>query len=404
MASGRPTFCLKRSGAAVLREFVHDRLGAGVLPDDGVVDRLAGGLVPHHRGFALVGDADGGDVVPGQVRLGQGRADHLAGVVPDLGGVVLHPAGLREDLLVLHLAGGDDAAAVVEDDGAGARGALVDGDYVLVHVDVLVCLAWQLNWRLSGAVSDGMTGTMIGTTAGHEAAEAAADERADDRDPGVAPVAGALALDGEQGVRDARAEVTGGVDGVAGGATEGDTDADNQQGHGQRAEAGRRPAEGQDDEDQHEGADDLGDQVPPVGADRRAGGEDGQLAGGLRLDVEVLLVGQPHDHGAEEGTGQFTAEVGQGRGEVDRNAGSVQLLAVDQQAKSHGRVQVRTETGSNIDTGEDGNAPSPGDHQEPAVVALGAFERNVGHHAATQQGQHCGTEYFGQENYSKRHL
>ena len=36
--------------------------GAPVLPDDGVVDRLAGRPVPDDRRLALVGDADGGDV------------------------------------------------------------------------------------------------------------------------------------------------------------------------------------------------------------------------------------------------------------------------------------------------------------------------------------------------------
>ena len=36
--------------------------GAAVLPDDGVVDRLAAGAVPDNRGFALIGDADAGDV------------------------------------------------------------------------------------------------------------------------------------------------------------------------------------------------------------------------------------------------------------------------------------------------------------------------------------------------------
>ncbi len=35
--------------------------GAPVLPDDGVVDRLAGLAVPDQRRLALVGDADGGD-------------------------------------------------------------------------------------------------------------------------------------------------------------------------------------------------------------------------------------------------------------------------------------------------------------------------------------------------------
>ena len=32
---------------------------APVLPDNGLVDGLAGLALPHHRGFALVGDADG---------------------------------------------------------------------------------------------------------------------------------------------------------------------------------------------------------------------------------------------------------------------------------------------------------------------------------------------------------
>ncbi len=42
--------------------------GAAVLPDDGAVHGLAGRAVPHHRGLALVGDADGGDVVRLQAR------------------------------------------------------------------------------------------------------------------------------------------------------------------------------------------------------------------------------------------------------------------------------------------------------------------------------------------------
>ena len=46
------------------------------LPDDGVVDRLAGDLIPDDRGLALVGDADGGDV-------GGSRADLLHGLDSD---------------------------------------------------------------------------------------------------------------------------------------------------------------------------------------------------------------------------------------------------------------------------------------------------------------------------------
>ena len=42
--------------------------GAPILPDDGVVDRLAGLAVPDDRRLALVGDADGGDVARPQAR------------------------------------------------------------------------------------------------------------------------------------------------------------------------------------------------------------------------------------------------------------------------------------------------------------------------------------------------
>ena len=91
--------------AAEVTELVADLVGAGVLPDDRVVDRLAGGPVPDQRGLALVGDADRGDVLGAEVGLGQRAADDLAGVVPDLLGVVLDPAGPREDLLVLLLVG-----------------------------------------------------------------------------------------------------------------------------------------------------------------------------------------------------------------------------------------------------------------------------------------------------------
>ena len=45
-------------GTFVSGEFVADLLCSGVLPDDRVVDRLAGVLVPDHRGLTLIRDAD----------------------------------------------------------------------------------------------------------------------------------------------------------------------------------------------------------------------------------------------------------------------------------------------------------------------------------------------------------
>src|SRR5690606_29083274 len=120
-------------GAVRAAQLVDDLLGARVLPDDGVVHRLARGLVPHDGRLALVGDADRRDVVVGDVRPRQREAHGLAHVVPDLLGVVLHPPGAGEDLVVLELTRGDDLPGVVEDDGPGAGGSLVDGENVVGH-------------------------------------------------------------------------------------------------------------------------------------------------------------------------------------------------------------------------------------------------------------------------------
>jgi hypothetical protein len=89
--------------------------------------------VPHDRGLALVGDADGGEVAEVEVGLGQRLPDDEPGVVADLLRVVLDPPGLREDLLVLLLPDRDDRAGVIEDDRPRAGRALVDGEDVLGH-------------------------------------------------------------------------------------------------------------------------------------------------------------------------------------------------------------------------------------------------------------------------------
>src|SRR5262249_27021557 len=80
-----------------------------------------------------------GPAEPGQVER---SAHHRLGVVPDLGGIVLHPAGSRIKLAVLSLVIRDDGGIRVEDDAARRRGALVDGgDVPRIHLDSLPYLA-----------------------------------------------------------------------------------------------------------------------------------------------------------------------------------------------------------------------------------------------------------------------
>ena len=78
--------------------------------------------------LALVRDADRRDVAAREARLRERLVHHARLRRPDLGRVVLDPAGLREDLPELLLRRRDDASRVVEDERARAGRALVEGE------------------------------------------------------------------------------------------------------------------------------------------------------------------------------------------------------------------------------------------------------------------------------------
>ena len=104
--------------------------GAPVLPDDRIVDRLARRAIPDDRGFALIGDADPGDILGADAglrhRLPHGR-DHGR---PDFLRIVLDPPRRRIDLPQLLLRNRDRAKLCIEHDRPCRGGALVDGDEV----------------------------------------------------------------------------------------------------------------------------------------------------------------------------------------------------------------------------------------------------------------------------------
>lgn len=77
---------------AVAVETAADFRRAPVLPDDGVVQRLSRAAVPQGGGFALVGDADGGDGGGGQAGVLEGCPADDCCVAPDVLQVVLDPA------------------------------------------------------------------------------------------------------------------------------------------------------------------------------------------------------------------------------------------------------------------------------------------------------------------------
>ena len=119
-----------RFAVAVLDQLGAALGGAAVLPNDRVVHRVTVRALPHDGGLALVGDADGLDLVGSRAGLIEGRADHVERGLPDLLRVVLDPTVARVELAELPPRQAHGGAGMVEQDGAGAGGALVDGENV----------------------------------------------------------------------------------------------------------------------------------------------------------------------------------------------------------------------------------------------------------------------------------
>jgi hypothetical protein len=109
---------------ALRGKFLRAGSGAAVLPDNGVVDRLARFAIPYHHCLALVSDADGGGLAAAETfeRL-LGRATLRA---PDGLGIVLDPAGLRKYLRKLFLRRRDHLPVEADGHGAAGGGALVE--------------------------------------------------------------------------------------------------------------------------------------------------------------------------------------------------------------------------------------------------------------------------------------
>jgi hypothetical protein len=114
-------------------ERARDGGGAGVLPHEGVGIGAAGMPVPHDRRLALVGHPDRVEIGGPQPGTSEGRADDRLGALPDLQRVVLDPASLGEDLLVLELVLAHLAPGMVEDHEPRARRALVDRTHEISH-------------------------------------------------------------------------------------------------------------------------------------------------------------------------------------------------------------------------------------------------------------------------------
>src|SRR5262249_24835072 len=131
--------------------------GAPVLPDDGVVDRLAGFTVPENRGFSLIGDSNRRDVRRKHLRSPQRLDLHAQLRGPDLMRIVLHPTRAREELSELLLRDGKERAARIEHDGTRAGRALVEREDA-AHAAIESTMS---QWQHSNCKSQNANGKLL---------------------------------------------------------------------------------------------------------------------------------------------------------------------------------------------------------------------------------------------------
>ena len=113
---------LETVGAQALAE----RRRAAALPDDRPVDRDARPPVPEQGRLPLVGDPDRGQVARRDARRDERRPGGVELGRPDLGRIVLHPAGLGVVLRQLLVAAPEDRPVVADDQGGRPRRPLVE--------------------------------------------------------------------------------------------------------------------------------------------------------------------------------------------------------------------------------------------------------------------------------------
>ena len=126
-------FLLHVVAETVRHQLVADGRRAAALPDDCIIDRSAGVLVPDDGRLALVRDADAGDVRRRQAALFKCLAHGEQLALEDDHRVMLNPARFRIDLREWILRQRYDVSLTIEDNRAGTGCTLIKCNDVAVH-------------------------------------------------------------------------------------------------------------------------------------------------------------------------------------------------------------------------------------------------------------------------------
>ena len=126
-------FLLHVVAETVRHQLIADGRCAAALPDDCIIDRSAGVLVPDDGRLALVRDADAGDVRRRQAALFKRLAHGEQLALEDDHRVMLDPARFRIDLREWILRQRYDVSLTIEDNRAGTGCTLIKCNDVAVH-------------------------------------------------------------------------------------------------------------------------------------------------------------------------------------------------------------------------------------------------------------------------------
>lgn len=218
-----------------------------------------------------------------------------------------------------------------------------------------------------------------------EGGECGAGDGAEEGYPGVGPAAVAFASDWQEGVGEARAEVSGRIYGIARGAAKRHAYHHNEEGDRERSDRAEAdfssiPLFGKEeyDENQYEGADDFGYEIAETVFDGRNGGEHTELGVVAFCGVEVVFIEQIYSGASEKRADELRNDVGRdhspfefsGYGETKADCGiemSSSIWPGDEYTAHHSQT------------------PGYGHYYPPGSFAFRLFESGACYNAAAKQ-------------------
>src|ERR1039458_1046335 len=138
--------------AAARSQRRHHGSHARILPHNRVVNRFTALAVPDDRGLALVRNSNRRQIRGLQRGSLHGVVNHILRATPNLLRIVLDPAWLRIDLLVLFLRHGHHSTGAIKNDEARTCSSLINGPDIARHCEL--CLHTSAR-RFPGLASAG---------------------------------------------------------------------------------------------------------------------------------------------------------------------------------------------------------------------------------------------------------